>query len=73
MNRILLLIVLSTSLILGQFKNSAIEKKFEKGVLKEIKKVSVEKQKGKSNSEIKISVKNKYIAMIYMFGFHLIK
>jgi hypothetical protein len=63
MNRILLLIVLSTSLILGQFKNSAIEKKFEKGVLKEIKKVSVEKQKGKSNSEIKISVKNKYIAI----------
>lgn len=62
--KVLIMIILSASVLLGQLTNKNLEYKFEKEVLKEIISVINEKSSGnKTDTEISKQFKNKYTAL----------
>jgi len=62
--KVLLMLILSTSILFGQLKNQNLEHKFEKEVLKEIGLVMNERlTSGKSDAEISKHFKNRYTGL----------
>lgn len=63
MKKLISLLALFTSLLLGQFKDPALEKKFDSEVLREIKIIKQEKLKGNSIIEINRLLKTRSIGL----------